>query len=211
MVTRQRSCATGAASATARCSASSIAEHNTAWSRLEDAFDAYLDALIYDLEVLRRYLVNRVKDDTLVIVVGDHQPPGGVTGSSTGHGVPLHVLSRRQSLVEPFLARGYASGMRPGAPAPVRASRPSCFSFLRDFSEDLRQTRAVGGHSPGATQSTSFKEQALGAPAFDETTAWALLRALSRRAALGQPLTRPAGLALDAEDNLVDCRSAGVW
>jgi len=89
-----------------------------------------------------------VKDDTLVIIVGDHQPPGGVTGSSSGHGVPLHVLSRRRSLVEPFLARGYASGMRPGAPEPRQGLETFLFSFLRDFSEDLRQTRAVGGHSP---------------------------------------------------------------
>jgi diaminohydroxyphosphoribosylaminopyrimidine deaminase/5-amino-6-(5-phosphoribosylamino)uracil reductase len=54
------------------------------------------------------------------------------------------------------------------------------------------------------TRSTSLKEQPLEAPAFDETTAWAVLRALSRRAALGQPLVRPAGLALDAEGNLVE-------
>jgi len=54
------------------------------------------------------------------------------------------------------------------------------------------------------TGSISFKEQPLGVPAFDETTAWALLRALSRRATLGRPLTRPAGLALDADGNLVE-------
>jgi riboflavin-specific deaminase-like protein len=54
------------------------------------------------------------------------------------------------------------------------------------------------------TRSTFLKEQPLEAPAFNETTAWALLRALSRRAALGQPLVRPAGLALDADGNLVE-------
>jgi len=125
-----------------------IAEHDTSWSRLGEAKEAYLDALVYDLELLRRYLTERVKDDTLVIIVGDHQPPGGLTGNSNGYGVPLHVLSRRRALVEPFLARGYASGMRPGGPGPRLGLETFLFSFLRDFSEDLRQTSAVGGHSP---------------------------------------------------------------
>src|SRR6185436_8214988 len=80
-----------------------IKEHATSWSHLEGASGAYADALVYDLEVLRRYLADRVKDDTLVIILGDHQPPGGVTGQSNGHGVPIHVLSRKRALVEPFV------------------------------------------------------------------------------------------------------------
>jgi hypothetical protein len=115
---------------------------------LEDAAGAYGDALLYDLEVLRRYLADRVKDDTLVIILGDHQPPGGVTGNSNGHGVPLHVMSRRRSLVEPFVARGYANGLRPSGVAPRQGLETFLFSFLRDFSEDLRQTSAVGRRTP---------------------------------------------------------------
>jgi len=125
-----------------------IREHLTAWSELGEGADAYVDSLVYDLEVLRRYLVDRVKDDTLVIILGDHQPPGGVTGSSVGDGVPVHVLSRRAALVEPFVARGYVGGMRPGRSGPRQGLETFLFSFLRDFSADLRQTSAVGGHSP---------------------------------------------------------------
>jgi len=55
------------------------------------------------------------------------------------------------------------------------------------------------------TRSTSsFKEQPLGEPRFDEATAWSLLRALARRAAAGRPLARPAGLALDADGGLAE-------
>lgn len=125
-----------------------IRRHTTNWSNLDQASDAYLDAIVYDLEVLRRYLASELHNDTLVIIVGDHQPPGGVTRSSTGHGVPVHVLSRKSELVAPFLARGYASGMWP-APS---SSRPPMerflFEFVRDFSADLRQTSVVGGPTP---------------------------------------------------------------
>jgi riboflavin-specific deaminase-like protein len=53
------------------------------------------------------------------------------------------------------------------------------------------------------TRFSSLKEQTL-EPVFDEATAWSLLRALARSAALGRPLTRPAGLALGLEGELVE-------
>lgn len=129
-----------------------IHEHDTTWSHLDGAADAYAEAVAYDLEVLRRYLRDQVKDDSLIIILGDHQPPGGVTGGSTGHGVPVHVLSRRRSLVDPFVARGYTLGMNPAASTPRPGMETFLFSFLRDFSQDLRQTSALpprqGPHAP---------------------------------------------------------------
>lgn len=53
------------------------------------------------------------------------------------------------------------------------------------------------------TRFSSLKEQTL-EPVFDEAAAWSLLRALARSAALGRPLTRPAGLALGLEGELVE-------
>jgi hypothetical protein len=116
-------------------------EHDTSWSNIDHATDAYLDAIVYDFEVLRRYLRDIVKDDSLVIILGDHQPPGGVTGTSSSRAVPIHVLSRRRALVEPFLARGYTPGLTPGLSRHPARMETFLFSFLRDFSDDLRQTR----------------------------------------------------------------------
>ena len=53
------------------------------------------------------------------------------------------------------------------------------------------------------TRFSSLQEPTL-EPVFDETTAWSLLRALARSAGLGRPLTRPAGLALGLEGELVE-------
>ncbi|HTQ07984.1 MAG TPA: sulfatase-like hydrolase/transferase [Polyangiaceae bacterium] len=120
-----------------------ITHHDVDWSNVDRASDAYLDAVVYDLEVLRRYLASELHNDTLVVIVGDHQPPGGAARSSTGAGVPIHVLSRKAGLVAPFLARGYAAGMAPRVSPPHPGMQTFLFSFLRDFSADLRQTSTV--------------------------------------------------------------------
>ena len=107
------------------------------WQRLEEGGDAYLASLIYDFRVLGAYLP-RLARDTLVIVLGDHQPVAGVTGNDPSPAVPIHVLSRNLALLDPFLADGYSPGMRPTqarAPAPME-------SFLGDLLARLSQKQA---------------------------------------------------------------------
>jgi hypothetical protein len=125
-----------------------IKRQATGWSNLDQAGGAYTDAIVYDLRVLRSFLATELHNDALVIIVGDHQAPGGVTGESRGYGVPVHVLSRRPGLIAPFRARGYAPGMWPVEKSPRSGMETFLFAFLRDFSADLRQTTLVGGRGP---------------------------------------------------------------
>lgn len=111
-----------------------IERQATRWSDLEQASTAFAKTIAYDLEVLRRYIVERVKGDTLVILLGDHQPPGCATEGSTARGALVHVLSRRSDFVDAFRRRGYTSGMRPLAPPPYPGLHRFLPSFLADFS-----------------------------------------------------------------------------
>lgn len=122
------------------------------WASIDQASDAYLDTIIYDFDVLRRYLASELHNDTLVIIVGDHQPPGAAAQASADYGVPIHVLSRKTALIAPFLARGYTAGMSPVLSARHPGLESFLFSFLRDFSADLRQTRTQlpAGRGAGA-------------------------------------------------------------
>jgi hypothetical protein len=106
----------------------------TRWSDLESAPTAFAKAIGYDLEVLRRYILERVKGDTLVILLGDHQPPGGATEGSTARGAMVHVISRRTGFVDAFRRRGYTPGMRPRAAPPHPGLETFLPSFLEDFS-----------------------------------------------------------------------------
>jgi hypothetical protein len=123
--------------------------YSSDWASIDRPSDAYLDTVIYDFEVLRRYLASELHNDTLVVIVGDHQPPGAAAQSSADHGVPIHVLSRKATLVAPFLARGYAAGMTPRGARPHLGLESFLFAFLRDFSTDLRQTSSGARSSAG--------------------------------------------------------------
>jgi hypothetical protein len=104
------------------------------WPDFANASQAYIDSIVYDLDVLERYLRDFVDDESLIIILGDHQPVAEVNGHSAAKGVPVHVLSRRAALLEPFLRRGYTRGMRPRLDGPHAGLDSFLVSFLTDFS-----------------------------------------------------------------------------
>ena len=104
------------------------------WSNLQVGGDAYVTSLIYDLDVLRRYLVERIDDDTLVIILGDHQPSAEVTGDTPSYGVPIHVISRDRAFIQRFTAAGYVPGMRVPLPHPQLAMEAFLEQLLAMFS-----------------------------------------------------------------------------
>jgi sulfatase-like protein len=112
----------------------------SSWLALDGASDAYAQSVVYDLEVLRRYLVDFVKDDSLVILLGDHQPHSEVTDGDPSAGVPVHVISRNPAFIDPFLARGYTRGMR----AQTAGAHPGLETFMTDFLADFSRDSVKG-------------------------------------------------------------------
>jgi hypothetical protein len=104
------------------------------WSGSYDGSEGYVHSIGYDLDVLRRYIVERIQDESLIILLGDHQPIGKVTLDSPDKGVPVHVISRNRAFVEVFRARGYTRGMRPDLSRPRAGLEAFLPDFLRDFS-----------------------------------------------------------------------------
>jgi hypothetical protein len=102
------------------------------WPDFSLASEPYLTSILYDLEILRDYVTQFVRDDSLIIVLGDHQPVSEVTGNSPSWEVPIHIISRDPALVAPFLSHGYHRGMVPGnSSTPMEAF---LVDFLRNFS-----------------------------------------------------------------------------
>jgi len=106
----------------------------TNWLALSRARDAYAEAIVYDLEVLRRYIVEFVRDDSLLIILGDHQPHSEVTNQSPERGVPVHVLSRNRAFIAPFRARGYTRGMVADEALPRAGLDSLMLNLITDFS-----------------------------------------------------------------------------
>jgi hypothetical protein len=111
------------------------------WASLSNAGEAYVTSVIYDLDVLRRYLAERIDDDALVIVLGDHQPSADVTRNSPSHDVPIHVISRDRSFIDRFVAAGYAPGMRHGHEHPAAPMEAFLPQLLDMFSSAQGATR----------------------------------------------------------------------
>jgi hypothetical protein len=79
----------------------------------------YETSIQYSLEVVIEYLLRVTDDNTLVIVLGDHQPRAPIADMHTDNwDVPVHVLSRNPALVEGFAALGYTPGFTPNPDAP---------------------------------------------------------------------------------------------
>ena len=79
----------------------------------------YEKSIEYSLEVVVEYLLRVSDDNTVVIVLGDHQPRAPIADMHKDNwDVPVHVLSRNPALVEGFAALGYTPGITPNPDAP---------------------------------------------------------------------------------------------
>ncbi len=103
------------------------------WPNLKNAGEAYLRSLDYEFALLADYLAKYVRADTLIIIMGDHQPNLQLTGPGEPWSVPVHIISRNPRLLEPFRKRGYTPGLIPDQPLPHAGMETFLQGFLRDF------------------------------------------------------------------------------
>ncbi len=104
------------------------------WPDLSNAGEAYMTSIIYDIKALKAYLEQYVDDDSLIIILGDHQPNVQITGENRPWSVPIHVISRNRDFLGPFAARGYTPGIIPGQPPPHSGMETFLYDLLEDFS-----------------------------------------------------------------------------
>ncbi|WP_416397456.1 alkaline phosphatase [Allohahella sp. A8] len=94
------------------------------WQDPQRVRTQYARAVEYSLGVIGSYAVSFL-DDSLLIVMGDHQAAPIITGDGASRDVPVHVISRDRTLVEAFLASsGFRAGMAlPPASASLRMDK----------------------------------------------------------------------------------------
>jgi hypothetical protein len=95
----------------------------------------YVATIGYTLDALGAYLRDRLADDTLVIVLGDHQPPLNVAAATRNKAVPVHVISRDPALLAPFRARGFVDGVEPARFSTEKGMESFLADFLAAFGE----------------------------------------------------------------------------
>lgn len=95
-----------------------------------NAFKAqgYATSVAAQFALLERHLAG-LPDNTLVVLMGDHQPPL-VSGSSKGFDVPVHFLARDPALVAPLVDQGWQSGLVPAPGTPARIGHEGFYGTL---------------------------------------------------------------------------------
>lgn len=77
------------------------------------ALPAYLASMRYQFGWLAGYIADHAPADLVLIVIGDHQPIGAVSGPDQPWEVPVHVVSRDRALLARFAAAGFVPGLKP--------------------------------------------------------------------------------------------------
>lgn len=114
------------------------------WAHLDGPF---LESVAYDLDTLAGWLA-RLPGDALVIILGDEQPPGFISGTGQPRTVLIHVLSRDPDLLRPFQALGYVAGPLP----PRHGDFKGMESFLGDYLRGFSAAPSEAASRPAATE-----------------------------------------------------------
>ncbi|GHC33753.1 sulfatase-like hydrolase/transferase [Aidingimonas halophila] len=103
----------------------------TLWQNMDRVREQYAKSVDYAVSATLDWAERHVDDDTLMIVMGDHQASPVVIGEDAGPEVPVHVIAGDESLTRPFREHGFVTGTRPDNDGPaVRMER------LRDWLHD---------------------------------------------------------------------------
>jgi hypothetical protein len=87
-----------------------------AWSDQPDWLDlgpSYVHALAYTHMTVGGYLRLRADRDIVMILMGDHQPPGLVSGAGASWDVPIHVIASRRGVLDRLRDHGFNEGLTP--------------------------------------------------------------------------------------------------
>jgi hypothetical protein len=112
-----------------------------------DMADDYVAAVEYVLTCVAGYLRHRARDELVLIVIGDHQPPALVSGPEASWDVPVHVIARDPSLMAALRAEGFVAGLEP-APTGIAAMHDLAALLLRAFDGDAPPTAAGAAADP---------------------------------------------------------------
>ncbi|WP_035577432.1 alkaline phosphatase [Halomonas sp. TG39a] len=95
------------------------------WQEVERIRDHYAWSVDYAVKVTGRWAERVVDDNTLMIVLGDHQAAPLITGDEASAAVPVHIISGDPALLAPFIKRGFVPGTLPALEQASTAPRMS--------------------------------------------------------------------------------------
>jgi len=89
------------------------------WSDPAKVRAAYAESIRYSLDTLISYLTTYGSKDTVMVVLGDHQPGPSVSGDTANRDVPISIVAGDPAVLDSIDSWGWQDGLNPGPTAPV--------------------------------------------------------------------------------------------
>jgi hypothetical protein len=89
------------------------------WDNPEEVPKQYARSISYVLATLESFVLTYGNDNTVMIILGDHQPMSFVSGEDAPRDVPVHIIARDPAVLAAFDTWGWKDGMRPDETSPV--------------------------------------------------------------------------------------------
>jgi len=89
----------------------------TVWPDQGRVRDAYEKATEYSLSTIVSYLQTYGDQNTVLVFLGDHQPPVVTPGGAT-HDVPITIVAKDPAVLDRISSWGWTDGLKPAAQAP---------------------------------------------------------------------------------------------
>ena len=80
---------------------------------------AYGHSIEYTMSTIASYVQHYGDDNTVVVLLGDHQPATIVTGQGASHDVPISIIAHDPKVMDQIAGWGWQDGLRPSGQAPV--------------------------------------------------------------------------------------------
>lgn len=79
----------------------------------DDLFNGYVATLEYTFEWLSGYLDLPRQQENVLVLIGDHQPAGGIVQPGANWDVPVHIITSNPVIAERLRSHGFADGITP--------------------------------------------------------------------------------------------------
>ncbi|WP_374455510.1 sulfatase-like hydrolase/transferase [Nocardioides sp.] len=115
------------------------------WPDADRVRAAYAGAVAYSLRSVVAHLEAYADEDTVVVMLGDHQPATIVSGHDPGHDVPVTIIAGDPAVTDRVAAWGWDDGLRPSDEAPVWRMDAFRDRFLAAFGDERQTGTAQAG------------------------------------------------------------------
>ena len=89
------------------------------WSDPDAVRNQYGKSIAYELTTLESFALTYADERTVMIVLGDHQPMGFISGEDASRDVPMHIIARDPAVLARLDDWRFTAGMKPDGASPV--------------------------------------------------------------------------------------------